>query len=162
EAFCGLSSYVDDRQDGWTREVFSEPYQNARSYVADRMREAGLEVHVDGGGNIVGRLAGKASKHGTTLTPLMTGSHTDTVRNGGRFDGVVGVLGAVEAVHLLRERGIELEHDLFVVDFLGEEPNEFGVSCLGSRSMAGLLLPEHLDVTGTSGQTLGEAMSAFG
>lgn len=161
-SFLGLSSYVDDRQDGWTREVFSEPYRNSRSFVSDRMREAGLEVHADGGGNIAGRLAGKASKHGTTLKPLMTGSHTDTVKNGGRFDGVVGVLGAIEAVNLLRERGIELEHDLYVMDFLGEEPNEFGVSCLGSRSMAGLLLPEHLDVTGTSGQTLGEAMAAFG
>jgi hypothetical protein len=89
---------------------------DSRAFVADRMRGAGLEVHVDGGGNIVGRLPGSASRHGKTLKPIMTGSHTDTVKNGGRFDGIVGVLGAIEAVHLLRGRGIDLDHDLYVVD----------------------------------------------
>lgn len=162
DAFSGLSSFVDDRQAGWTREVFSEPYRESRTFIAERMREAGLEVNMDGAGNILGRLAGTASRHGTSLKPIMTGSHTDTVKNGGRFDGIVGVLGAIEAVHLLRERGVELQRDLYIVDFLGEEPNEFGVSCIGSRSLSGLLLPEHMDVTGTSGQTLGTTMSKFG
>lgn len=162
DAFTGLAGFVDDRQDGWTREVFSEPYLDSRAFVADQMRGAGMEVHVDGGGNVVGRLPGSASRHGKTLKPIMTGSHTDTVKNGGRFDGIVGVLGAIEAVHLLRGRGVELDHDLYVIDFLGEEPNEFGVSCVGSRSVAGLLLPEHLDVTGTSGQTLGSTMARCG
>lgn len=154
-----LAGIVDDAEEGWTRQVFSDPYKLSRESVAERMRRAGLEVHVDGGGNIVGRLAGS---RGGALKPLMTGSHTDTVRAGGRFDGIVGVLGAIEAVEAMRRAGVQLQRDLYVVDFLGEEPNEFGVSCVGSRSLAGVLFPEHLDLQGTSGASLGGTMERFG
>ena len=156
-----LAAIVDDSQDGWTRQVFSDPYRASRDVVAERMREVGLDVHVDGGGNIIGHLPG-ASAQRATLKPLMTGSHTDTVRGGGRFDGIVGVLGALEAVAAMRRAGVQLQRDLYVVDFLGEEPNEFGVSCVGSRSIAGLLQREHLDLPGTSGASLGSTMQAFG
>ena len=70
--------------------------------------------------------------------PIVTGSHTDTVYGGGRFDGIIGVLGAIEAVRCLRQGGPGLAHDLVVVDFLGEEPNDFGLSCVGSRAIVGL------------------------
>jgi N-carbamoyl-L-amino-acid hydrolase len=156
-----LAGIVDDSQEGWTRQVFSDPYRASRSVVAERMREVGLDVHVDGGGNIIGHLHGASSQR-ASLKPLMTGSHTDTVRAGGRYDGVVGVLGAIEAVAAMRRSGVQLQRDLYVVDFLGEEPNEFGVSCVGSRSIAGLLTPEHLDLPGTSGATLGGTMQRFG
>ncbi|EMY33303.1 allantoate amidohydrolase [Arthrobacter crystallopoietes BAB-32] len=161
-ALADLATYTDDSFDGWTREVLSDPYRASREVVANRMRQAGMEVHIDAGGNVVGRLPGRAAASGVNLKPLMTGSHTDTVRNGGRFDGIVGVLGAIEAVEALRRAGIELERDLVVVDFLGEEPNEFGISCMGSRSMAGVLTPEHLELPGTSGITLGKALERYG
>ncbi|WP_139007330.1 M20 family metallo-hydrolase [Arthrobacter crystallopoietes] len=161
-ALADLATYTDDSFDGWTREVLSDPYRASRDVVANRMRQAGMEVHIDAGGNVVGRLPGRASAAGAKLKPLMTGSHTDTVRNGGRFDGIVGVLGAIEAVESLRRAGIQLERDLVVVDFLGEEPNEFGISCMGSRSMAGVLTPGHLDLPGTSGITLGQALARYG
>ncbi|MCI9888711.1 M20 family metallo-hydrolase [Micrococcales bacterium 31B] len=157
-----MATFVDDTQDGWTRQVFSDPYRGSREFVAAKMRQAGLDVTLDAGGNVVGRLEGRGSKAGVTLKPIMTGSHTDTVRGGGRFDGIVGVLGAIEAVAAMRRSGVTLNRDLYVVDFLGEEPNEFGISCVGSRSLAGVLIPEHLNMIGASGDTLGDTLAKVG
>ncbi|MHA6630001.1 M20 family metallo-hydrolase [Pseudonocardia sichuanensis] len=143
---------------GWTRTVFSEPYRSARDWVRARMRSAGLDVHADGAGNLIGVLPGRDP----SAPALMTGSHTDTVESGGRFDGVVGVLGALEAVRLMRENGIRLERDLLVVDFLGEESNDFGLSCLGSRALAGELTRAHLDRVDHEGVRLGDRYTGFG
>lgn len=143
---------------GWTREVFSEPYRDARDWVAARMRSVGLEVRRDGAGNVVGVLPGRSP----AAPALVTGSHTDTVNGGGRFDGTVGVLGALEVVRLLRESGTQLTRDLVVVDFLGEESNDWGLSCLGSRAVAGELRGEDLDRRDGAGQRLGDRYAGFG
>lgn len=153
-----LAGFAEGATPGWTRRVFSEAYRASRDWVAARMAEAGLETHVDAAGNVVGRLPGRDSG----LPPLLTGSHTDTVHGGGRFDGIVGVLGAIEAVRALRASGRTLERDLIVVDWLGEEANSFGVSCLGSRAVTGQLRPEHLDRVDESGARLGDALAGFG
>lgn len=152
-----LAVYVDPDSPGWTREVFSDPYRASRDWVRRRMVDAGLETTIDAAGNVVGRLAGSGAG-----PPLVTGSHTDTVHGGGRFDGIVGVLGAIELVRRLRETGTELVHELVVVDFLGEEANEFGLSCMGSRAMAGVLDAEHLDRRDAGGRRLGDALNQFG
>ncbi|RZQ60941.1 M20 family metallo-hydrolase [Amycolatopsis suaedae] len=157
DGIAEIARFHDSSLPGWSREVFSEPYRASRDWVRGRMAEAGLEVTADAAGNIVGRLPGT---HGGPA--LVTGSHTDTVRQGGRFDGIVGVLAGIEVAQRLRETGVRLAHDLVVADFLGEEANEFGISCMGSRSVAGVLLPEHLDRVDGSGQRLGDAMAAFG
>jgi N-carbamoyl-L-amino-acid hydrolase len=153
-----LSAFRDGDRPGWTREVFSEPYRASREWTAARMRDAGLEVTVDSAGNIVGRLAGRNS----TAPALVTGSHTDTVDGGGRFDGIVGVLGSIEAARLVQESGTQLQRDLLVVDFLGEESNVFGLSCLGSRSAAQEMTREDLDRQDHRGLSLGQAYSDFG
>lgn len=154
-----LATLTEDTEPGWTRRIFSEPYRAEREHMLDVMRRAGLEASIDAAGNVVGRLRGKHPG----LPPLVTGSHTDTVHAGGRFDGMVGVLGSIEVARILRESGIELERDLIVIDFLGEEANPFGLSCLGSRAISGQLSPEHFDRTdGESDQTLGEAFASFG
>lgn len=153
-----LAGWVESNEHGWTRRVFSEAYRAEREWIQAKMRSAGLDVHYDAAGNVVGRLPGR----NPNLKPLMTGSHTDTVRGAGRFDGMVGVLGGLELVRTLRASGIQLERDLIVVDFLGEEANEFGISCIGSRAIAGVLLPEHLERSDPEGQSLGEALTAFG
>lgn len=153
-----LSALSESAEPGWTRRVFSDAYRASREWTRARMTAAGLETHIDPAGNIVGRLPGRDR----SLPALMTGSHTDTVHGGGRFDGIVGVLSAVEVARRLRETGTTLERDLVVVDFLGEEANEFGISCMGSRAIAGLLRPEHLDRTNEQGLSLGDAMTAFG
>ncbi|WP_028923350.1 M20 family metallo-hydrolase [Pseudonocardia acaciae] len=153
-----LSAFHDSGRPGWSREVFSEPYRASREWVRAAMAEAGLNPVIDDAGNIVGRLPGRRRSG----PALVTGSHTDTVPSGGRFDGVVGVLAGIEVARRLRETGTELEHDLLVVDFLGEEANEFGISCMGSRAVAGVLRPEHLDRTDGDGLALGTAMERFG
>lgn len=147
-----LSRIAHPDEAGWTRTVFSEPYRESREFIRTRMEQAGLEVRVDNAGNIAGTLSGRSPE----ASALMTGSHTDTVRGGGRFDGAVGVLGAIELVRALHESGTKLRRDLIVVDFLGEEPNDFGLGCLGSRALAGDLTAEDLSRTDTTGTTLGD------
>jgi len=151
-----LAAFRDQAQPGWTRRVFSEPYARSRAWLRARMADAGLRVRSDGAGNLIGELDG--SDPG--LPALVTGSHSDTVASGGRFDGVVGVLGALEVVRLLRDSGTTLRHPLRVVDFLGEEANDFGLSCIGSRAVAGALTAEHLALVDPDGRTLGAALAA--
>jgi beta-ureidopropionase / N-carbamoyl-L-amino-acid hydrolase len=93
---------------------------------------------------------------------LVIGSHTDTVAGGGRFDGPLGVLGAIEVARCIRDSGRKLRHELRVVDFLGEEPNDFGLSCVGSRAVAGTLTADHLAARDPSGRTLAEALESTG
>ncbi|MDV3128383.1 M20 family metallo-hydrolase [Mycobacterium sp. 21AC1] len=153
-----LSNLHEPDQQGWTRQVFSEPYRSSRDLVATKMRQCGLEVHIDTAGNIVGVLRGSSS----AAPALVTGSHTDTVTGGGRFDGIVGVIGALELVRQLRENDITLTRDLIVVDFLGEESNDWGLSCLGSRSLAGELTPADLERRDGQGRRLGDRYHDFG
>jgi N-carbamoyl-L-amino-acid hydrolase len=153
-----LATIRDPGSPGWTRNVFSDPYRASREWVAAKMAEVGLDVRRDETGNLVGVLHGRRPD----APALVTGSHTDTVVGGGRFDGVVGVLGAVELVRQLRERDVELTRDLVVVDFLGEESNDFGLSCLGSRALAGELGAADLDRADGEGIRLGDRYAAFG
>jgi N-carbamoyl-L-amino-acid hydrolase len=122
------------------------------------MESAGLTVDTDPVGNLIGDQAGAEED----LPAIVLGSHTDTVAGGGRFDGMVGVVGAIEVARLLRQRGEPLRHPLWIVDFVGEEPNRFGLSCLGSRAVTGLLSPSDLGQLDREGQTLEAALSATG
>jgi len=126
----------------WTRRAFTPMFLRGRAYVEKVFREAGLETRIDAAGNLIGRRRGKTG--GGTL---MLGSHTDTVPNGGRFDGIAGVIAALEVARALDDAGIELEHDLEIVDFLAEEVSIFGVSCIGSRGMTGVRPGEWLERT---------------
>jgi len=119
------------------------------------MEQAGLSVEIDAASNLIGKLPGSGALPGA----IVTGSHTDTVDGGGRFDGIIGVLGAIEMVRCLRQAGTDLAHDLVVVDFLGEEPNDFGLSCLGSRAIVGALDESHLALLGPEGTSLDQAIA---
>lgn len=152
-----IAGYTDPDAPGWTRRVFSEPYRASRGWVMARMREAGLDVHQDSAGNIIGVRAGQRGG-----SALVTGSHTDTVHGGGRFDGIVGVLAGIEVARMLAESDVKLRHELRVVDFLGEEPNDFALSCVGSRAVSGQLTDEHLDYVSDEGIRLADSLSAFG
>jgi beta-ureidopropionase / N-carbamoyl-L-amino-acid hydrolase len=151
-----LAEFREPDIEGWTRRVFSPAYVRSREWVASRMSDAGLAVDRDAAGNLVGTLPGASGEL------LVTGSHTDTVAGGGRFDGPLGVLAAIEVARCVHDSGHALEHDLRVVDFLGEEPNEFGLSCIGSRAIAGTLAAEHLAARDASGRTLAEAIASAG
>jgi hydantoinase/carbamoylase family amidase len=143
---------------GITREVYTSDYERASEYVAELMRDAELEVRLDSAGNLFGRWAGTAPD----LPRVLTGSHFDTTLNAGRFDGVVGVLGAIEAVRELRRAGIEPRRTIEVVGFAGEEPR-FGAGCIGSRAMVGAITREQLDqMRDRDGVSVAEAMRGCG
>ncbi len=150
-----LSTFRDPSLPGWTRRPFTPHYVAARAWLTERMRDTGLAVSVDAGGNLVGVRRG--SQPG--LPSIVIGSHTDTVTGGGRFDGMVGVLAAIEVARGVRDRA--LRHTLEVVDFLAEEPTDFGISTIGSRAMVGALTSEMLALK-SAGVTLAEAVASVG
>lgn len=153
-----LAEVVEEGLPGWTRRVFSDPYSRSRDLVELMMAEAGLAVERDAGGNVIGRLpAGPPGAHA-----LVLGSHSDTVHGGGRFDGMLGTAAAIEVASRLARRGPGLNRPLWVVDFLGEEPNQFGISCVGSRAVAGHLGAEHLRLADRTGTTLADALRLAG
>lgn len=126
---------------GVTREVFTPEYLAAERYVASLMEDVGLIPRKDAFGNLFGRWeAGKPE-----APVVLTGSHFDTTLNAGKYDGTVGVVGAIEAIRLLKEEGFNPARAIEVVAFAGEEPR-FGVGCIGSRAMMGRLSQEDLDL----------------
>ncbi len=141
---------------GPTRLAYSEEDVRGRAVVMEMMREVGLRVSVDAAGNIVGRRAGRQS-----LPPLAFGSHVDTVRNGGHYDGILGVMAAIECVGALQEAGHKTEHPLEVIVFSNEEGQRFGALC-GSRAMVGALGAEDLAHSDESGRSLGDAIRSIG
>jgi N-carbamoyl-L-amino-acid hydrolase len=116
-----------------TRLVFSIKELRSRQLLIHLMRQAGLQTYVDRIGNIFGRLNGAAAR----APAVMVGSHLDTVPHGGKFDGTMGVIGALEAVRTLKERNVPLRSPVEVVCFVGEESSRFGYSTLGSSLLAG-------------------------
>ncbi|MBI3972954.1 MAG: allantoate amidohydrolase [Chloroflexi bacterium] len=153
-----LSRFRMEGLPGWTRRPFTPEYRAAREWLTGRMADAGLAVAIDAAGNVIGRREGKRP----ALAPLIIGSHTDTVMGGGRFDGIAGVLGGIEVARCLAEAQVELEHPLEVIDFLAEEPTDFGISAVGSRGMVGSLDAEAFDRRDPEGRTLAEAIALMG
>ncbi|MGV1941100.1 Zn-dependent hydrolase [Agrobacterium sp. 22-211-1] len=135
EADLDALAQITDPERPWTRRAFSPRFDEGRDYLRRRFLSEGLNVSTDAGGNLIGRREGTEPQAGT----IMLGSHSDTVPDGGRFDGVAGVVVALEVARILSRRGVALRHNLAVVDFLAEEVSIFGVSCIGSRAMAGVL-----------------------
>jgi N-carbamoyl-L-amino-acid hydrolase len=118
-----------------TRVLFSDADLKARAFVKRICRELDLSIREDAIGNIFARWQGSNPK----LPPVATGSHIDAIPNAGRYDGVVGVLGALEAFRALKESGFEPKRSLELIIFTAEEPTRFGIGCLGSRVLAGAL-----------------------
>jgi hydantoinase/carbamoylase family amidase len=154
-----LAEFNDDpRAGGITREVFTPTYRQALEWVAERMRAAGMETRLDAIGNLWGLWEGR-----DPLAPrVISGSHIDTTLNAGRYDGVVGVLGAIEAVDRLRDDGFTPQRTVEVVAFAGEEPR-FGTGCIGSRVVVGALGPEDAPtLCDRHGVSLAQALQEFG
>ncbi|MFF2853483.1 MULTISPECIES: M20 family metallo-hydrolase [unclassified Peribacillus] len=145
-------------QQPWTRRSFTAKYNEGREWLINQMRDIGLEVEVDEASNVIGRLIGTEPN----LPPIVIGSHTDTVPNGGRFDGIAGVLVGLEIVRSLKEQNIPIKHTVEIVDFTAEEPSEYGLSTVGSRAWSGNLTEEMLSYTNSEGQSLADAISYAG
>lgn len=142
----------------WTRRSFTPRFLEGRRWLAARFAAAGLECTIDAAGNLIGRRAGAVPG----LKPILIGSHSDTVPSGGRYDGMLGLLAALEVAETLGASGKTLRHPLEVVDFLAEEPSDFGISCVGSRALAGALSAGDLARTRADGMTLAEGIRMVG
>lgn len=142
----------------YTRRSFTPMFETGRAWLTRRMTDAGCSVSVDAGGNLIGRIEGRDPDSGT----IVIGSHSDTVPNGGRFDGTSGVVVGLEVIRALRDKGLSLKHNLEVIDFLAEEPSDFGLSCVGSRAMAGRLTDDMLRYPGPNDEKLAAAITRMG
>lgn len=126
--------------EGINRLAFTDADWAGRQYIIDRMTDAGLSIAIDDFGNVIGYKSGKNPE----LPVVMVGSHTDSVPNGGNYDGVVGVLSAIEVIRSMIDDGYEHDHTIAVVDFMCEESGRFGNATLGSKAMRGELTVQDL------------------
>lgn len=128
-----LSRLSDSPAPSVTRILYTEKDVLARRFIKNLMGLSGLSVREDAVGNIFGRWEG----HQPELAAVATGSHIDAIPYSGKYDGVVGVLGAIEAINVLKRSGFKPKRSLEVILFTSEEPTRFGIGCLGSRLLAG-------------------------
>ena len=126
--------------EGINRLAFTDADWKGRQYIIDCMTDAGLSVEIDDFGNVIGYKIGKKPD----LPVVMVGSHTDSVPNGGNYDGVVGVLSAIEVIRSMTDDGYEHDHTIAVVSFMCEESGRFGNATLGSKAMRGELTLQDL------------------
>jgi beta-ureidopropionase / N-carbamoyl-L-amino-acid hydrolase len=150
---ASLAEYGATPDGGTNRPAYSDDDVRARQFVVGLMREARLDVHVDAAGNLVGRRPG--SHQG--LKALMTGSHIDSVPNGGRYDGQVGSLAAVEAAQVLAEQEVRLRHPLEIVIFQNEEGGT-----VGSTAISRGLTDVDLRTVTSSGKTVRDGIRFIG
>ena len=144
----------------FTRLVFSTEYKEARAWLQTQFEEVGLECRIDAGGNLIGMRAAVSSEG--PPRKVIIGSHIDSVAAGGRFDGIAGVIAGLETVCYLNQHNITLPFDIEIIDFLGEELNVWGTSCLGSRHMAGLLTDDLLARSDQDGRRLSDEVRKVG
>ncbi len=141
---------------GVHRPALSDAHLAARAWFKNRVLDAGLEFQMDAAGNVSGRLPAPDPAAKT----LLIGSHLDSVPNGGRFDGAVGVLTALEVLRTFRETGITFRYHLEAIDFTDEEGTLVGL--LGSRALAGILSPDELENPRGGREALAAGMARAG
>jgi ureidoglycolate amidohydrolase len=142
-----------------TRVLFSPEDLSAREWLTVLAKEAGFHVRQDPVGNLFIRWEGSEP----CLPAVATGSHTDAIPNAGKYDGVVGVLGGLEAIRVLKEAGHVPKRSIELIMFTSEEPTRFGIGCLGSRLMAGTTSPDDArKLRDSEGKSLDDLRTAAG
>ena len=149
---------MTDQDNPYTRIVFSKKFYEARSWLKNEYQKLGLIVSTDDAGNLIGLLKSKTN----TEKVVIIGSHIDTVPSGGRFDGIAGVVAALCVVKHIKENDINLPFNLAVYDYLGEELNDWSISCIGTRGMIGALSQEILSRSNASGKILKDEIDKIG
>jgi allantoate deiminase len=153
---CQYLARCSEEPDAITRPFASEAMRRGHELVSEWMREAGMTVRRDNICNLRGRFEGSGQ------TTLLFGSHLDSVRNAGKYDGPLGVAVAIAAVQRLHDAGTRLPFAIEVLAFADEEGLRFGSTYLGSRAVGGTFDPEDLDRTDADGITMRDAIRAFG
>ncbi|RLA26362.1 MAG: Zn-dependent hydrolase [Gammaproteobacteria bacterium] len=138
---------------GSDRVAYSSDNRDALAYLSSLMLEAGLEAKIDVAGNLVGRRAGKVAG----LAPVITGSHVDTVPNGGHYDGIVGAMAAIEVARTLHEAEYVTDHPLEIIVWSNEEGGK-----TGSRSFNGSVKPAEFALPSLGEKSLGEGIRYIG
>lgn len=151
----GMAIYNSTPEFGTTRILFTKPELENRKYVKNEFEKLGLVVEEDAIGNIFATYKGMDS----SLAPIWTGSHIDTVPNAGNYDGMAGVICAMAAIKALKEADIRPKRDIKIVVYTSEEPTRYGLGCLGSRALAGYLkLEDTKNLIDMSGRSLYEKL----
>ena len=156
--WCETLGAISDSDADLTCAYMTPAHRRTAAAIAGWMRDAGMAVHIDAVGNVVGRYA--AARPGAQT--LITGSHYDTVRNGGKYDGRLGILLPIALVGRLHERDERLPYDLEVIAFAEEEGVRFRSTFLGSSAVAGGFDPALLDARDADGVPMREALAAAG
>jgi allantoate deiminase len=155
---CDALARHSELQGGLTRVFLSPENRAANDAVLGWMREAGMQARLDPIGNVAGRYEGERPG----LPCLMLGSHLDTVRDAGKYDGMLGVISAIECVHALNSQKKRLPFAVEVVGFGDEEGVRFGTTMLGSRAIAGALERSVLETKDAQGVSIAQALRDFG
>ncbi len=154
-----LASFSDGEAPAVTRIVFTPADLKARAWMTARCQEAGLTVREDAVGNTFARWNGSDSNPRV----VGTGSHIDAIPNAGKYDGIVGVLGGLEAIRALQQSGFHPQHSIELLIFTSEEPTRFGIGCLGSRMLSGSLSADAArKLTDNEGATLDDVRHRAG
>lgn len=142
---------------GVTRFPFTPEHKAALGVIQSWMAQAGLQVHMDAAGTLIGR------KQGPNGAPvLLIGSHQDSVRNGGRYDGIMGVVLGCLALEKLKAEAVELPFSVEILAFADEEGVRFPTALMGPRALAGTFDPAVLDMKDNDGVSLRRALADFG
>lgn len=149
---------ISETPDALTRVYLSPQHLEANQRAARWMTQAGMTVWQDSVGNICGRYEGVQEG----AAAILLGSHLDTVRNAGRYDGMLGVLTAIEVVHSLHQQGRRLKKAIEIVGFCDEEGTRFGITLLGSRGLTGSWPESWLAQTDANGVSVAQAMVLAG
>lgn len=158
-ARCDALAAISAMTGGVARSYLTPEHARCNALVAEWMREAGLETWQDAAGNSCGRL--RAAGSGPRKT-LLLASHLDTIRDAGKYDGILGVLLAIESLRRLRESGQLMPFDIDIIGFGDEEGARFGTTLLGSRAVAGSWDPGWFELVDADGVTLRQALTEFG
>ena len=152
-ARCDALGKISEEANRLTRTFLSPAMRRANGLVGRWMRDSGLRVREDAVFNLIGHWP----SHRKNAPTLILGSHLDTVRDAGRYDGPLGVLVAIAAIEQLREDKITLPFHIDVVGFCDEEGVRYQSTYLGSRALAGTLIAKDLKLRDTSGTALGDS-----
>jgi allantoate deiminase len=154
-----LEEYTATPGNGCTRLPFTKEARMAVDYLKERMLDAGLAVHEDEAGNVFGVLEGEDPN----LPCVMMGSHYDSVMSGGNYDGIAGVVSAIDVARQLKERGVKLKRNYVAVGFCDEEGTRFGTGYFGSGAMLGVYDVDYCKkFHDTDGVSIYDAMKGYG
>ena len=142
----------------FTRLVFSEEFIQGRNWLTQKFKELNLITRIDDAGNLIGIFKSNAN----SSKKILIGSHIDTVAYGGKYDGIAGVVSGLSIIKSLLDNSIDLPFDIEIYDYLGEELNDWNMSCIGSRGICGALTERMLNSKNSQGIILRDEINRIG